>query len=671
MGAGSGESQIRMCVDKEKRRHIRTRNCRMDTKHGYLWNIAWTIVTFLLLVKHGTAQEDTQEIFVDEELPKGTVLGRIGKGRADINPPFVVFDGENSQSGREANLEINEQTGDIKVKGRLDRESKSRYQFYAVSSEGRYVQVTVNLRDINDNAPEFPNSFMTVTLTEAASQDVELSLGSAVDPDIGNYSVQRFEIVSGNVDDVFDAVWKEKNGNLILELKVNGMLDYEITPFYLLKIRAYDGGNPPKYGEMTLNITIIDTNDNQPIFNTSRYFAKVPENVTVGTSVLQVFATDRDSGNNGEISYYIDRQRSDERNNFDINASTGVVFVNKPLDYEKKHAYELIVVAQDSGDAKLQTTAVVSVEVTNINDNPPEISITFLNTEEGRIKETASEGDYVARISVSDADVDTQQAQVNITLSGGDGNFGLTTRENIVYLTILAKPLDRELRPYYQLTITATDSGTPKLSSSETITLYISDTNDNAPEFSQNTYYADIQEILPPGSSVIKIKAVDRDDGNNSMVSYFLVDSPETHSDWFQIDNRTGLITTRARVDCETASEPRLTVIATDSGSPPLSATATVIVRIRDVNDNQPVFDMSYYNVTVSESAPVGRCILTVSTKKNIILRHMYLQEVLFVDFNPLFGFFKSPMGREFNSEYIYIGRQHSKLVRTHFLFIW
>lgn len=122
-------------------------------------------------------------------------------------------------------------------------------------------------------------------------------------------------------------------------------------------------------------------------------------------------------------------------------------------------------------------------------------------------------------------------------------------------------------------------------------------------------------EVSDPGSSVVQVTARDKDEGDNSVITYSLVDTPDTHSSWFRIDSRSGLVTTKAHVDCETNPVPQLTVVATDSGFPPLSSTAKVFVTIHDVNDNEPIFDQSFYNVSVVENEPIGRCILKVCRK--------------------------------------------------------
>ncbi len=579
--------------------------------------IIWTLI---LLVKHGTYGQDglSQRMYTEEGLERGNLIGTIGEGLSDpdVRPPYFPPIFISPDNGQEF-INVDTNNGDVTVKDvPLDREAEDHYKFLVTAeTTGKSITVHVYATDINDNKPTFPMAVKPLELSESSPREMKIFLGSAVDRDIGENKTQRYEIISGNVDQTFKLEEsKADDGILYLDLIVKGDLDYEAHANYDLLIRAFDGGNPPQVGDMRVNITVIDVNDNQPIFNSSRYVAKVPENATVGTSVLQVFATDLDSGDNGKIQYEIDRQRSDPQENFKIDKETGKIVVNKELDYETTNAYELIVVARDQGDSKLQTTAVVSIMVLDVNDNEPTIDLIYL-TDDGtsRISEKAQPGDFIARISVSDPDETISDSRINVTLAGGDGHFGLTTNDNIVYLVIVSKPLDRELKLYYRLRVTATDSGSPPLSAVKEFTLHITDFNDNPPRFMQSSYHAEVQEVIPSGSSVIQVTAEDSDEGDNSRITYSMLDTPDTHSDWFQIDTRSGLITTRTRLDCESAAIPKLTVVAADTGVPPKSVTTTVTVTIQDVNDNQPVFDQSFYNVTVNENTAVGTCILTVS----------------------------------------------------------
>ncbi|XP_037958849.1 protein dachsous [Teleopsis dalmanni] len=531
----------------------------------------------------------------------------------DSGPPYLIV--PVTGSGVETDLAIDHATGEIRTKVHLDRETRASYSLVAIPLSGENTRFVIRVLDENDNAPTFPTPIMNIEFPENTPRDVKRTLNPARDLDLGRYNTQRYNIVSGNVNNAFRlSSHRERDGVLYLDLQINGFLDRETTPAYSLVIEALDGGNPPLRGQMTVNITIQDVNDNQPIFNQSRYFATVPENATVGTSVLQVYASDTDADENGLVEYAINRRQSDKELMFRIDPQTGLISVNKPLDFETKELHELVVVAKDHGEQPLETTAFVSIRVTDVNDNQPTINVIFLSDDATpKISESAEPGEFVARISVNDPDSKTEYSNVNVTLNGGDGHFGLTTRDNIIYLVIVSKPLDRESQPNYTLSVIATDNGTPPLHASKTIYLRVTDINDNAPEFEREVYHANVMEVADPGTSVLQVVAYDRDEGNNSAIIYALSDTPETHSQWFQIDAYTGLITTSMHIDCETEPVPQLLIVAKDNGHPPLSSTATVLVTIHDVNDNEPIFDQSFYNVSVAENEPVGRCILKVS----------------------------------------------------------
>lgn len=549
---------------------------------------------------------------VSEGAPIGTKVGFIQDGNfPDIIPPYLIVPvGVNADT----DLEAETTTGEIRTKVLLDRETCASYTLVAIPTNGDNVRVYVKVLDENDNAPTFPTPVMSIEFPENTPRDVKRTLNPAKDLDLDQYNTQRYNIISGNVNNAFRlSSHRERDGVLYLDLQINGFLDRETTPSYSLVIEALDGGTPPLRGEMTVNITIQDVNDNQPIFNQSRYFATVPENATVGTTVLQVYATDNDAGENGQVEYSINRRQSDRDSMFRIDSTTGIISVNKPLDFETKELHELVIVSKDHGLQPLETTAFVSISVTDVNDNQPIINVIFLSDDATpKISESAQPGEFVARISVNDPDSKTEYSNINVTLSGGEGHFGLTTRDNIIYLVVVSLPLDREIQPNYTLSVVATDTGTPPLHASRTINLRVTDINDNAPEFQQEVYHANVMEVSDPGTSVIQVFATDKDEGNNSAITYSLISTPDTHSSWFQIDIRSGLVTTRAHVDCETDPVPRLIVVATDNGFPPLSSSATVLVTIHDVNDNEPIFDQSFYNGSVAENEVEGRCILKV-----------------------------------------------------------
>lgn len=568
------------------------------------------IVIICVQLQRPALAEHIQELDVSEGVPVGYQIGFIGKNLNVISasPPYLIVPVPGSAESVDTDLVIDQQTGEIKTKRQLDRENRATYGFVALLSNAESIRVTIRVLDENDNAPTFPVQKMAIEFPENTPRDVKRTLYPAKDLDLDKYNTQRYNIISGNINNAFKLAYhRERDSVLYLDLQVNGLLDREITSSYTLVIEALDGGIPPLRGQMVVNITIVDINDNQPIFNQSRYFATVLENATIHTSVLQVYATDIDEASNGLVEYYINRRQSDKDQMFRIDSKTGLIVVNKPLDFETKELHELVIVAKDCGDQPLETTAFVTIKVIDINDNQPIIDVIFLSDDATpKISENAQPGEFVARISVNDPDSRTKYSNVNVSLSGGEGHFGLTTRDNIIYLMIVSLPLDRESKANYTLDVVATDKGTPPLHASKTIYLQITDINDNAPEFEQPIYYANIMEVADPGTSVLQVNAVDKDEGNNSVVLYYLQDTPETHSHWFQIDHHSGLITTQTHIDCETEPVPKLKVIARDNGVPPLSATTTVLITVVDVNDNEPIFDQSFYNVSVSENETKG-----------------------------------------------------------------
>ncbi|XP_075153661.1 dachsous cadherin-related 1 [Haematobia irritans] len=585
------------------------------TSHRFSPYLILCICLLLQFSIHTIQAELVRELDVSEGVPVGHQIGYIGEQLPGVNsgPPYLIVPVPGS--GVDTDLAIDHTTGEIRTKVRLDRETRVSYTLVAIPLSGENVRVLIRVHDENDNSPTFPASVMNIEFPENTPRDVKRTLHPARDLDLGRYNTQRYNIVSGNTNNAFRlSSHRERDGVLYLDLQINGFLDRETTPFYSLVIEALDGGTPPLRGQMTVNITIQDVNDNQPIFNQSRYFATVAENATVATPVVQVYATDADADENGLVEYSINHRQSDKEHMFEIDSKTGWITVNKPLDFETRELHELVVVAKDHGETPLETTTFVSIRVTDVNDNQPTINVIFLSDDATpKISESAEPGDFVARISVHDPDSKTEYANVNVTLNGGDGHFGLTTRDNIIYLVIVNMTLDRESTPNYTLSVVATDNGTPPLHASKTIYLRVTDINDNAPEFDRPLYEANVMEISDPGTSILQVYAYDRDEGNNSAVTYSLVDTPDTHSQWFQIDMYTGVITTRTHIDCETEPVPQLTVVANDNGHPPLSSNVTVLVTIHDVNDNEPIFDQSYYNVTVAENEAKGRCILKVS----------------------------------------------------------
>ncbi|KAL8191489.1 UNVERIFIED_CONTAM: Protocadherin-16 [Gekko kuhli] len=574
-------------------------------------------VLLLLFLLGGLAQGQasaaagTLDLQIDEEQPAGTLVGDISAGLPPGTNTYMYFISAQEGSGVATDLEIDENTGIIKTARVLDHESRDHYSFIAVTPEGATVEVRVQVNDINDHAPSFPRPRGALQIPEHTPLGSRFPLEPALDADSGLLDTQGYALKGGNLGQAFQLETRRgPNGALQPELVVASILDREACSTYTLRLEAYDGGSPPRSSQMTLDVSLQDINDNAPAFNQSRYHTLIPENLQPGSSILQVFAWDSDEGENGAVVYEINRRQSDPEQYFVIDAATGVIKLNKGLDYELRKVHELVVQARDKAVHPEVSTAFVTIQVRDYNDNQPTMTIIFLS-EDGspRISEGAQPGQFVARISVSDPDYG-EYANVNVSLEGGEGKFALTTKDNIIYLICVDQLLDREERDSYELRVTATDAGTPPLRAESAFVLQVMDVNDNPPLFDAQEYEQTVPEVVYPGSFVLQVTARDKDQGPNGEVCYSILHTPHTHSHWFAIDPATGIVTTASSLDYEIDPQPQLTVLATDRGKPSLSSTAVVRVALQDVNDNEPIFESTFYNVSLKENLPPGTCFL-------------------------------------------------------------
>ena len=576
-----------------------------------------TLLAGLLVLVEG---EYVKQFSVREGVSPGSRIGFIGEAEpgspAPPSAPYLVVPVADSPIDRD--LDIDQNTGEIRTKVELDREARDKYTLSAIplTGDGENIKVVIEVEDVNDNAPTFPSSIIDIGLPENTPRDTRRQLPPAIDRDLGIFNTQRYNIVQGNTKNAFRlSTQRDRDGILTLDLQVNGFLDREADEFYKLVIEAADGGSPAMKGTITVNVTILDLNDNPPSFGQQRYFASVPENVTIGTGVLTVSASDPDSGVNGQVTYTINRRQSDTGELFSIDAFSGLLSVNKRLDFESKDSHELVVVAKDKGDVPQETTAFITVKITDVNDNQPSINVDFKTP--GGVPEVSEDtvvGSVIALVAVTDHDTKTRVSDVPVSLSTDldTGHFKLE-RANSGYELVLVRQLDRETQSdtLHLLLTTAPDSRDAQLKAATDIEIRVLDVNDNPPVFSEAAYEASIPEAREPGSSVFQVLATDQDIGNNGEITYRIENSAETHSDWFDIEPDTGLIVTRGQVDCETDPEPRLVVIASDNGRPSLSSSASVRIAIQDVNDNEPIFERTFYNASLKENQRSG-CFLKV-----------------------------------------------------------
>ncbi|XP_042338585.1 protocadherin gamma-A11-like, partial [Plectropomus leopardus] len=550
------------------------------------WTRTWEMFIFVVMLSTINGQI---RYSIPEEMKKGSFIGnvaqdlgldlkRLRSGRARI------VAGENNQY-----TELNTDKGILVVSERIDREelcgdvTPCSFSFEIILENPIEMhRVTVEILDINDHAPTFKNNVINLEISESATTGSHFDLESAYDPDAGIHSLQNY-VLSPN-DNFVLKQHSNADGIKLAVMILQKPLDRELNPHLSLKLIAVDGGNPQRSGTVNIKITVIDVNDNRPVFNQSLYTAKVTENTPIGTYITTVNASDADSGSNGLVTYSVSNVNGKSGELFAIDSLSGKITVADNIDFEKDKKYEIRVIAKDQGGLSDGTKVVI--EVTDINDNAPVINIM---SHSSLISEDVPPGTTVAVFNVKDADSE-RNGQITCSI---DSNLPFKIQSSLTnYYNLLSDaPFDRETKPEYNITITATDSGLPPLSTKTTLHLKISDVNDNPPLFTKPNYSAYIIENNVPGMSIFSLSARDSDWNQNARISYFLEEtqvSGSPVSSYVSINSETGLLHAVRSFDYEQIKQLVFTVKAQDGGSPPLSSNVTVTLIIQDQNDNPP-----------------------------------------------------------------------------------
>lgn len=532
---------------------------------------------------------------VDEDQKAGTVIANVAKDAKDAGflvdprqPSLRVISNTAPQlvDINPAGLLINKQKIDRDVFCR--QVPKCFISLEVMSSSMEICVIKVEIKDLNDNAPVFSRDHIDLNISETASPGTRIPLEGASDPDAGSFGVQTYEITP---KDIFGLDIKTRgDGSRFAELVLEKNLDREAQSHYSYVITALDGGDPPKFDTVSLNIKVIDSNDNNPIFDQSVYSVKVMENSPNNTIVIDLNATDPDEGTNGEVVYSFNSYVSDKtRELFKIDPFTGVITVSGLLDYESVNTYEIDVQGKDLGPNSIPAHCKVIVNVMDANDNVPVIKMLSANSEMVEVSEDAQLGYVIALVRVSDRDSGAN-GRVQLRLQG---NVPFRLQEYESFSTILVDgKLDREQRDTYNLTIQALDGGVPPLKATKSLTVKVTDENDNHPHFSKPHYQEMILENNTPGAYLLSVSASDPDLGLNGTVSYHIVPSQVRDMPVFtyvSINPTSGDIYALRSFNHEHTRTFEFKVLAKDGGNPPLSSNATVRIVILDVNDNTPV----------------------------------------------------------------------------------
>ncbi|XP_058654740.1 protocadherin-10b isoform X1 [Onychostoma macrolepis] len=495
-------------------------------------------------------------------------------------------------SSRTPYLEVNLENGVLFVNEKIDRErickqSASCLLHLEVFLENplELFRVEIEVVDINDNPPSFPETDITVEISESATPGTRFPLESAFDPDVGSNALRTYDITNNNY--FYLDVQTQTDGNKFAELVLEKPLDREQQAMHRYVLTAVDGGQPPRTGTALLVVRVLDSNDNVPVFDQPVYSVNLAENAPVGTLVIQLNATDSDEGPNGEVIYSFSNHISSRvKELFDIDARTGRIEVRGEVDFEESSLYQIYVQAKDMGPNAVPAHCKVLVKVTDVNDNAPEI---IFSTVTESVSENAATGTVIALLSVTDKDSeDNGQTHVEIL---GDVPFKLKTSFRNYYTIVTDGPLNRETVEAYTVTVVARDKGIPSLATSKSIKVHVSDENDNAPTFTQPIYDVYVTENNVPGAYIYAVSAVDPDVGQNAYITFSIVECEIQGMSvvtYVSINSENGYLYALRSFDYEQLKDFSFMVQARDSGSPELWSNATVNVIIVDQNDNAP-----------------------------------------------------------------------------------
>ncbi|XP_054840763.1 protocadherin beta-16-like [Eublepharis macularius] len=443
-------------------------------------------------------------------------------------------------------------------------------------------RMEVEIEDVNDNPPQFSKKEFLFEMPEQTPMNTRFLLETAKDADRGENTVQNYTLSSN--DHFRLDVQSRRDGSKYAELVLQKQLDREENAQFFLILFAVDGGIPKRTGTANIFIDVLDANDNVPQFGHSVYKVKLMENSQAETLVNRVEATDRDLGSYGDITYSFSQVPENVLRSFNLDKQTGEITVAGTIDYEKDRSYEIDIKATDGGG--LSAYCKVIVEVEDRNDNAPEVTLTSIASP---LPEDSPPDKVVALFRVTDQD----SGDAGRTACTMETNlpFVLKASVNNYYQLVTQQPLDREKASEYNITITATDWGSPRLTSITIISVQISDVNDNAPVFEKSLYEMQIRENNIPGLLIGLVQADDLDTERNAKVTYSLLPgkvSDQPVSSFVSINSETGNLYAIRSLDYEQIKDFQVSVRAADSGSPPLSSEVKVRVVIVDENDNAP-----------------------------------------------------------------------------------
>ncbi|KAL1282361.1 hypothetical protein QQF64_001164 [Cirrhinus molitorella] len=604
---------------------------RRTSSSRVLWHW-WAVVVVFLSFLSTLAAAMTMKYQTNEEEALSTVIGNLAK---DMSLNFSNSSKTSFRMMKQFNasfIRLRERDGQLTIGERIDREKICKhtiqcliaFDVVSVSNEQfKLIHIEVEVKDINDHAPEFPRKESTLEISENAALGTRFPLDVAMDEDVGSNYIQNYQ-VSVNSHFTID-VLSRADGIKYAELVLMKELDRETHASYVLELIATDGGNPSRSSSTKINVKVKDFNDNSPVFERSSFLVDILEDAPVGLLLLDFNAVDPDEGLNGEVVYGFGNQVPSEiRQRFSVDRKSGRLTLESPIDFESKKTYEFDIQASDLGPNPSPSTCKVVVHVQDVNDNAPEITITPMTSVTAGIAyitEAAAKESFVALVSIVDKDSGAN-GDIHCTLYGHN-HFKLQQAYEDSFMIVTTCPLDREKIAEYNLTVVAEDLGSPPFRTSKQYTIRLSDENDNAPVFSKPVFEVSLMENNAPGAYITTVVARDLDQGENSKISYKLLDTyiiGSPVSTFISLDPATGSLYALRSFNFEVLKQLQLHIQASDGGSPQLQGSAVINVKIVDQNDNapsitQPALINNSAEVLLPKDAPSGYVITQVHAR--------------------------------------------------------
>ncbi|XP_042339026.1 protocadherin alpha-8-like, partial [Plectropomus leopardus] len=497
----------------------------MEQSGRQAWMERWRCVACMVILVMFWSKASAQIRYsISEEVREGSVVGNIAKDLGIDKATLKDREYRIVGSSTEPLFRLNNDDGILYVSRKVDREEICERSNACIINLKTVLEnpleihyVVIEVLDVNDHSPVFPEKEKRLEIFESTLPGARFQLQPARDPDGGQFTVQQYKL---SHNDHFRLEVKERGEDRKMPfLILQKQLDREAMREHKLLLTAVDGGKPAKSGTIEILIEVLDVNDNSPVFTKDMYSAVLNENAAPGTLVIQVNATDLDEGANSEIIYSFGKEVDTHLQKlFNIDTTTGEIIVTGLIDFEENESFEIDIQASDKGTIPISTYKTVIVKVIDLNDNPPEIEVTSFSKS---VPEDSRIGTTVALISVNDLD------------SGPNGKVSCLLREDVpfaispslqdnMYAIVTKSLLDREEKYSYELTIVAKDTGDPSLSSEKTISVAVSDVNDNRPQFSLSPYTFYISENNDLVAPVFSVRASDLDESDNAHISYHI-----------------------------------------------------------------------------------------------------------------------------------------------------